>query len=139
MTDDSPVPRRRVLRTVGIGTTVALAGCSGGSNGAESTIRKYVNALFSKDAETANRIQYEEIMHTDYTNSDLSNIEVDINNLREVEPPASADREKFRQRESVSKVEDYKFTLNPKPQDMSSLEANQVAFLVNGEWKVSGL
>lgn len=28
MTDDSPVSRRRVLRTVGIGATVALAGCS---------------------------------------------------------------------------------------------------------------
>lgn len=32
MTDDSPVFRRRVLRTIGIGTTVVLAGCSGGGN-----------------------------------------------------------------------------------------------------------
>lgn len=28
MTDDSPVSRRRVLRTVSIGTTILLAGCS---------------------------------------------------------------------------------------------------------------
>jgi hypothetical protein len=32
VTDDSPVSRRRVLRTVGIGTAAALAGCSGGEN-----------------------------------------------------------------------------------------------------------
>ncbi len=35
MTDDSPVSRRRVLRTVGIGTAVALAGCLGGGNGSD--------------------------------------------------------------------------------------------------------
>jgi hypothetical protein len=36
MTDDSPVSRRRVLRTVGVGTTVVLAGCSGGGDGSDN-------------------------------------------------------------------------------------------------------
>jgi hypothetical protein len=126
--------RRQVLHFAGIGTTIALAGCSsGGSGGAKATVREYINAFCSKDVETVNQLHSEYAIEDDVTESELVDADCRITNLQERNFPTTADSERLLERDSIDELKYFTLNLNI---DGEMQETSISIVLENGEWKV---
>lgn len=129
--------RRKYLATISATVSgLALAGCSGdGSSGAdaEATIREYMNAFCSKDAETVNELNSNYGIEGETIESELYDADCSVSNIQEQSLPAATNKERFLQRDEISELRYYAFTftLDGETQDTTIMLALQ-----NGRWKV---
>ncbi|WP_299237530.1 hypothetical protein [Natronomonas sp.] len=129
--------RRKYLASMSATVSgLALAGCSGNGNSgadAEATIREYINAFCSKDAETVNELNSDYGIEGEATEAELYDAECSVSNIQEQSLPAATNEERFLQRDDVSELRYYAFTytLDGETQDTTILLALQ-----SGEWKV---
>lgn len=125
------------------GGIIGLAGCngsvspsSGGSSStsdAEATIREYINAFCNEDVETVNELQSEYGIEDDVTESELTDADCGVSNLQEQSFPAEGDSERFLEKEAITDLKYYTFTLTI---DGETQETSVALALENGEWKV---
>jgi len=94
---------------------VVLAGCSGLSGGgsgedAKATIRTYLTAICSKDADTVNELQSKYGIEDTATKSDLYDADCSVSNIEEQPLPDGTDEDRFLEKDAISEVRYYSFT-----------------------------
>ena len=127
--------RRQFITGFATASTVALAGCSGGGGGADAkaTIREYINAFCSKDAETVNELNSKYGIEGETTESALYDADCSVSNIQEQSLPAATDEERFLGRDAITELRYYSFTFTL---DGETQETTIMLALQNGGWKV---